>query len=90
MLENTQYHKYSKYNFPAENVQIIENTNGGDVVHKYAPEQRQNLAEDANEFLQQLEQLSPAYPKLNEAQQQAIVNKTIERMKHDKPTTWQQ
>lgn len=60
MLENTQSPKYYIPN--VNNFQVNENVYGSVVNYNYATEQIQNLAEDANEFLQQLEQLSPAYP----------------------------
>ena len=64
----------SKYNFEKpETVQIIEK-NKGTVIGKNVSEQKQTLAEAAQEIQDLLNQLSLSYPNITEAKQQEFIN----------------
>ena len=64
----------SKYNFEKpETVQIIEK-NQGTVIGKNISEQKQTLAEAAQEIQDLLNQLSQSYPNITETKQQEFIN----------------
>ena len=92
MSETSKYQNTFHFNQAPGNVNTGDVTIQRDQVgiqHNYAPEQKQNLAEAAQEIQQLLDQLSQTYPTTNEEQKQAIANQAIARIKRDNPTTWQ-
>ncbi|MBW4692971.1 MAG: pentapeptide repeat-containing protein [Lyngbya sp. HA4199-MV5] len=50
------------------------------ILHNYAPEQRQTLAEAAAEIQQLLEQLSQTYPTTTQTEKMALVTKAVEEI----------
>ncbi len=77
MSEASQGSKYTINN--PQNVQINEQVEGDAVIHKYAPEQKQNLAEAAAEIQQLLEQLAQTNPTIVQAKNQNVVVEAIEQ-----------
>lgn len=53
------------------------------ILHNYAPEQRQTLAEAAAEIQQLLEQLSQSYPTTTQTEKMALVTKAVEEIERN-------
>jgi hypothetical protein len=87
MSETSKYQNSFHFNQAPGNVNTGDVTIQRDQVgiqHNYAPEQKQNLAEAAEEIQELLNQLSQTYPTTTEAQKQAVVNQAIkEEIKHN-------
>ncbi len=67
---------------------LIDTVNGGYHEYKFAPEQKQNLADAAKEIQDLLDQLAKTYPSATEAEAKDIVKATFEEIKTKHPDKW--
>jgi hypothetical protein len=78
-----------KYDLRGASIEkLIDTVNGGYHEYKFAPEQKQNLADAAKEIQDLLDQLAKTYPSATEAEAKDIVKATFEEIKTNHPDKW--
>jgi hypothetical protein len=85
----TQPMSDSKYNFNnVQNVQIVENTSGGDaVIHKYANDPNIKTALDS--ILKLLEHLQTQHPNTPPDEAETVLNAELVTLQREQPSRWQ-